>query len=209
MKVGTSLQNRARRSELAEHVVALLQQAPHVSQVKPHGSLAGGRADRYSDIDLAVQIQGISDRAFALNLPTLLQPIGPCVVEGWGVGFLPDTYIRTFYFSDYPLFWHVDIGCLSDQHIDGSDIKNSYHWPQIFKMWIAVVRDVLRGVDRVDELTAHIARWADMSQAHGTPAQRLSHLLDLAAERARLRGAPYEAFYQRCDELRREYLATW
>ena len=206
MKIETSLQNLARRSELAEHVVAILRRAPHVSRVEYHGSLAGGSADRYSDIDLAVHVQDISDRAFALALPTLFQPIGPCLVEGWGVGFLPDTYIRTFYFAGYPLFWHIDIGCLSDQHVDGSDIKNTYHWPQIFKMWIAVVRDMLRGVDCVGELTAHVAGWADMSLGHGTPAQRLSQILDLAAERARLRGAPYEAFYQRCDELRREYL---
>jgi predicted nucleotidyltransferase len=206
MKVETSLQNLVRRSELAEHIVAILQQASHVSRVQQYGSLTTGRSDRYSDIDLAVHVQGISDRAFALALPSLLQPIGPCLVDGWGVGFLPDTYIRTFYFNDFPAFWHVDIGCLSDQHIDGSDIKNSYHWPQIFKMWIAVVRDMLRGVDRVDELTTHVARWADISHAHGTPAQRLSQVLDLAAERARLRDAPYEAFYQRCDELRREYL---
>jgi hypothetical protein len=149
---------------------------------------------------------GIADRDCSLGLPALLAPVGACLVDGWGLGSLPESYVRTFYFADYPLFWHVDIGCVSDQHTDGSDLMQMYHWPQIFKMWIAVVKDALRGVDRVDNLTAHIARWADVSHVDGEPGRRLSQLLDLCAKRARNRGAPYQPFYDRCDELRREYL---
>jgi hypothetical protein len=65
---------------------------------------------------------------------------------------------------------------------------------------------LLRGEDRVEYLAALIARWADISTVYGTPAQRLSYFLDLCADRAIGRGAPCEMFYERCDELRREYL---
>lgn len=99
------------------------------------------------------------------------------------------------------MFWHVDIGCLSDRHVDGSDIKATYHWPRIFKMWIDVVKDFARGVDRVDELGAYIGRWADVAAVHGTQAEKLARYLDLCAERARTRGAPYEELYRHCADL--------
>lgn len=194
------------RAALTDQVLMLLQAEPFVQSAELYGSLANGTGDRYADIDLVVQLDSVSDRTFAFALPRILRPLGPFLVEGWGVGFLPDTYIRTFYFSNQPLFWHVDIGCVSDQHEDGSDLKQQYHWPQIFKMWIDVVKDLVRGQDRVDTLTQHIARWGDVSSVTGTSAQRLGLLLDLCAERARSRGAPYEALYERCVELRHEYL---
>ena len=206
MPIEASLENVTRRTELAQRVAAVLRQGRHVVDVRSYGSLAGGRADRYSDVDLVVHVRGVSDREIALALPDLIEPVGPRLVDGWGIGFLPDTYIRTFYFIDYPLFWHVDIGCLADIHADGSDIKGTYHWPQIFKIWIDVVKDLLRREDRVDYLAALIARWSDVSAVTGTPAQKLSHFLDLCADRARRQCAPFEAFYERCDELRREYL---
>jgi hypothetical protein len=208
LSIETSLQKVAWRSELARRIVVLLREDPRVTEVRLYGSMAEDRADRYSDIDLVAHVRGVSDRELAEALPGLIDPIGPRMVDGWGLGFLPDTYIRTFYFSDYPLFWHVDIGCLSDTHVDRSDIKAAYHWPQIFKIWIDVVKDLLRGEDRVEYLAAMIARWADLSTIRGTPEQRLSQFLDLSAERARSRGAPYEAFYERCDELRREFLIS-
>jgi hypothetical protein len=42
------------------------------------------------------------------------------------------------YYKDYPLFWHVDISCYSRVHVDGHDIMDRYHWPQIFKIWIDI-----------------------------------------------------------------------
>ena len=201
-----SLQDVARRDQLASRIIALLRDDPRIADAQLYGSLAKGRADRYSDIDIVVHARSIADRDLAEALPNVLQPLGTRLVDGWGLGFLPDTYIRTLYFDDYPLFWHVDIGCLSEIHVDGSDIKAAYHWPQIFKIWIDVVKDLLRGKNRVDELAAMMARWADVASIHGTPARRLSHFLDLCAERAKHRGAPYEALYTCCDELRREYL---
>ena len=205
MTIEQDIQDVNRRAALADHAIALLQCEQHVRLVERYGSLASGSADRYADIDLVVHHEGVSDRAFAFELPRILRPIGTALVEGWGVGFLPDTYVRTFYFTKYPLFWHIDIGCLSDHHTDGSDIKQQYHWPQIFKMWIDVAKDLLRGQDRVADLTQHIARWGDVSQITGTSAQRLGLLLDLCAERADNRGAPYRVLYERCDQLRREY----
>jgi predicted nucleotidyltransferase len=206
MVIDRHLDQLARRTALATRVKTILAYDPRVCAVADYGSHAQGRADRYSDIDVVVHLQNVSDRAFAEALPTLLDPLGPRLIDGWGLAFLPATYIRTFYFAAYPLFWHVDIGCLSDQHVDGTDLKQQYHWPQIFKMWIDVVKDLCRGEDRVDELAMDIGRWADVSQLRGSSAQRLGYLLDLCATRAHERGIPCEAVVQRCQALRDAYL---
>ncbi|MGH3488622.1 MAG: hypothetical protein ACRDP8_12020 [Actinopolymorphaceae bacterium] len=105
------------------------------------------------------------------------------------------------------MFWSVDIGCRSDEHVDGSDVAGAYHWPQIFKMWITTVRAWCRGDDRSAQFAAHISRWAEVGGLSDRPVERLGQLLDLCVARARQRGAPCEAVYERCVELRRRHLA--
>ncbi len=83
MQRNLSLQQVQRRSELEQQIVTLLRGDPRVAQVRPYGSIAEGRADWYSDIDLVVHVNGVSDRAFAETLQDLIQPIG-----WWMVGVL-------------------------------------------------------------------------------------------------------------------------
>jgi len=206
MPIKDCLQNLKRRDQLGKDIISLLNKDERVTNVEFYGSLAKGTADPYSDIDLHVQLQNVSDRAFAEILPDLIRPVDTCLIEGWGLGALPDDYVRTFYFESYPIFWHVDIHCKSAHHIDGSDIQNTYHWSQIFKIWIDVVSNWARGKDTTDYIERFMGKWTDLSKATGSPPQKLSQYLDLCAERARKRGAPCDTFYNRCDELRREYL---
>jgi predicted nucleotidyltransferase len=201
------LANLQSRQQLADQVCTLLQADPRVVTVSYYGSIAAGSADRYSDIDIEVRLQNTSDRAFAEALPELLQPVGATLVEAWSVGALPDLFARTFYFTEYPLFWHVDIACKSSDHVDGADLKQMYHWSQIYKIWVDVLSNFLRGRDTTPTLDTLIERWADISVIRAlSPAAKLSRYLDLCDKRARNRGAPREAFYKRCDQLRKAYL---
>lgn len=196
-----------RRAELAEFVITRLAAVPVVVGVRSFGSLAAGRADAYSDIDLVVDLDGVSDRSFALHLPAHLELLGRPLITGWGLDRLPDTYVRTIYLADYPLFWHLDIGCVSRLHEDGADLGRRYHWPQIFKMWIAAVKDQARGRDdRTESFLRHISAWADPSRLAGPAAVRLGQALDLCAERALSRGAPCQEVFHRCSLLRATYL---
>ncbi|MEQ7125296.1 hypothetical protein ABN034_12315 [Actinopolymorpha sp. B11F2] len=197
-----------RRAALARAVRDLLLQSPHVVEVRPYGSLGAGgdHSDRYSDIDLVAVVDGLSDRAFATKLPGLLIPLGRPLIAGWGLDRLPDTYVRTLYLENYPLFWHVDIGGESSDHEPGADIAQHYHWPQIFKMWIAAVKQVIRDRDDGSAFLQHISRWADISSLRGSAADRLGQSLELCVARARRRGAPCEEVYRRRAELRSIYL---
>ena len=195
-----------RRDDLASCVLDVLRAQYYVVEASISGSVAEGRADVYSDIDIHAKVSGVSDRAFAETLPDAVRTVGRCIVEGWGYSALPEHFVRTFYFEDYPLFWHVDIWCDSDTHVDGSDLKATYHWPQIFKIWIDELTDVLRGAEQLAQLDPIMARWPDVPPLPEDVTERLGATLDVMRDRVVARGSPCGELYTRCAELRREYL---
>jgi hypothetical protein len=203
MNIDLDLADLARRDRLGDTICNLLREDARVTDVKFYGSLANGQADQYSDIDIQVNLVNTSDRAFAEELPDIVRPAGAMLLASWSLGALPDLFARGLYFEDYSVFWHVDIACYSAEHAEGTDLKQMYHWSQIFKIWIDEVSDFLRGQNDLTYLEKTMAKWADVAAAQSLPpAARLSHYLDLCVERARSRNAPCEAFYQRCDALR-------
>jgi hypothetical protein len=196
----------SRRDALATAVLDLLRADYHVVDASIHGSVGAGTADLYSDIDIHAKVGGVSDRAFAETVPDAVRSIGRCLVEGWGFAALPDYFVRTFYFDDYPLFWHVDIWCESDVHVDGADLKATYHWPQVFKIWIDELSDVVRGAKALPQIDPIMARWDDVPALPTDTKERLAATLDVMRDRAVARGSPCGEMYARCDELRRDYL---
>lgn len=201
------LENIARRQQLADAISVRLEADPRVMNVRPFGSLGRGTGDVYSDIDLRVELIGTTDRAFAEALPTLLEPEGPLLIAGWALAQLPERYGRTLYFEDYPLFWHVDIACESDLHEDGSDLLEHYYPEQIFKIWLEVLAEMLRGQDRTGDLEAPMRRWADLTPFQALePKAKLACYLELCVMRARSRGASIEPLIARCRALEQIYL---
>jgi hypothetical protein len=114
-----------RRSALAERVMAAPRAGPRVASVGMFGSLASGEedgypADRCSDIDVEGRVRGVSDRDFFLAVPALVGKTGAILMRGASVE--PDRYVAHLWFAGYPLFWHVDIACLSSEHMEGDDL---------------------------------------------------------------------------------------
>lgn len=193
---------------MAEEAATLLARDEWVMGVVPYGSLTDGRADRYSDIDLRVELRGISDRAFAEMVPELLRSIGPFVIEAWGPTALPDRFIRCLYFADFPLFWHVDVWCESDLHVDGLDLKSAFHWPQMFRVWVDELKKVLRGAQDTIVMDGFAQEWMDPGDLPTELSERLSAYLDRIYQHTASKGAPCDELFSRCDGLRREYLAS-
>lgn len=158
------------RAILGERVKVLLEADPRVLSVVVGGSLESGAADLYSDIDLSVIVAPeVRNRAFSEDIPALLAPIGPLLIEGWALRILPDRYSRTIYFADYPLFWHVDIGCRGGEHTDGSDILADYHATRFFKTWQETLKGYLRGKtdNDPDFIERMLARWVRFPETPG------------------------------------------
>ncbi len=195
------------RDDLMQAATELLRREPHVTNVGLFGSLGRGEADAYSDIDVRVELAGISDRVFAHRLSEIVKPLGTLLIDGWALHALPERYGRTFYFAEYPLFWHLDVACESPLHEDGSDLLQRYYPEQIFKIWLEVLSDLFRGEDLTAYLEGFMSRWADLTVwQNETPQTKLGYYLELCVARARSRGALIESLIARCDELRRAYL---
>jgi hypothetical protein len=204
MNARLDLNDLSRRQRLADAIRARLEAHPQVSFF---GSLEHGPGDAYSDVDMRVKLTSTTDRAFAEALPKLVGAEEPLLVAGWALAQLPERYGRTLYFKDYPLFWHMDIACESPEHEDGSDLLKRYYPEQIFKIWLEVIKALLRDHNNIGDLEGFMSRWTDLA-AYQTlqPRAKLAHYLDLCAVRARNRGAAIEPLIARCEELRRHYL---
>jgi predicted nucleotidyltransferase len=203
------------RHFLYERIRDVLLADPQVQAVELFGSLTTGDADIYSDIDLRCFLKDGTDRDFAFRLPSLIEAVGPRLIDGWGFSALPNWYVRTFYFAAYPLFWHVDIECLGTEHIDGSDIKQQEHWQQRFKIWIEAVKYLKRGEAQHDLSLAsswvegtkeRLAKRADVTGIQGSLANQLSRMLDIEMAWHRGKDLPVEEVCAACDNLRRALL---
>lgn len=190
-----------RRGELLDRVTEVLLADERVVRVELSGSLNGGKADEFSDIDLRGHLsEGVVDRNFFLDVPRLMERVGPSVV-GWGFTALPDEYVATFHFDEYPLFWGVDIACVSSVHEDGSDLMSVYRWEQIYKMWILAAKYLARSEAKVSDVQRLVERHAEVTTPASTTAARLCSLLAGIEERKLARGDPYEALHHRCVAL--------
>jgi predicted nucleotidyltransferase len=140
--------NIADRDALRETVTRVLEADPRVVRVELKGSLATGNADLFSDIDFVAHLQpGLVDRDYFLELPALMDSVGPRVIDGLGFAALPNYYVGTHYFEGLPLLWHVDIDCRAaspEWHIDGAYLFQITRWEQRFKMWIEAIQRLLR-----------------------------------------------------------------
>ena len=165
------------------------------------GSLATGKPDEFSDIDVQVDLKsGVEDRAFFFDVPGLMAGVGSAV-SGWGFITLPDLYVATFLFDDAPLFWAVDIACVSDTHTDGSDLISVYRWEQIYKMWLAAAKGHARASAKLADVRALVVRHTPVEDVASTSAAELRAVLDGIRQRKIDRGDPYEELHARCEDL--------
>lgn len=114
--------NASVRMSLARRLLASLQQAVPGSTAELRGSLAEGRADPYSDIDLLWEIP---DDAFQPTLDRLsgtLSQVHPLESLRIAPDFQNSDRRRLVFvqFVDVPLFWRVDLDILA-QSLHGDD----------------------------------------------------------------------------------------
>lgn len=148
------------RENLTIGLLAGLERAVGGSSTGLRGSLASGKADQYSDIDLAWEIpDGEFDRSL-VKLPQILALIQPVA----SLRFDPDlqnsakhrlVFVR---FKDVPLFWRLDLEIFARSiqlnrnfDLDNPAAKNFENWSwneSALMNAIAALKAHLRGKDR-------------------------------------------------------------
>jgi predicted nucleotidyltransferase len=118
----TSASGRTRQ-QLARLTMAALESQCPGSRVGLRGSLAMGKADRYSDIDLCWVVPDTQfDRGIA-HLGETLATVGPVASFRSDREFQRSTKRRLIFvrFTDVPLFWRVDLEVFAESVADDPD----------------------------------------------------------------------------------------
>lgn len=185
---------------LAVQATGLLGRHPAVAAVTPMGSMAsaeadGFPADDYSDVDLRVDLIGLSDRAFVVEeLPALVEECGRVCATAWVV--LPGVYGVQSWFDDRSVFCGLDVACHSDVHEDGDDMHAATGWTRPFANWLLVAKRVLRLSDLT---TTYVAgSLATTPDVISPLLPTLSRLLDDVCGDARKRGVDYADLESLC-----------
>jgi predicted nucleotidyltransferase len=205
------------RDVLQRRVTAALEADSRIERAELAGSLASGTADIYSDIDLRAYLKpGFVDREFFLEVPSLMDKVGPRVTEGWSFSALPRLYVVASYFEDLPLFWHVDIDCRpasEEWHVDAADLQNVPRWEQRYKVWVESMLRLARvesGAEvparkafdaHFEDMKMRMSKRVDLSGVSGEPRQQLAALLDLETAWHKAHRFDVERLDQACRQL--------
>lgn len=198
-----------RRTALADRVLGALRADPRVADAALFGSLTspeadGYPADRYSDIDIAVRVRGVSARAFFVGLPALIQPVGAVLL--WDATIVSDRSIAHVWFAGYPLFWSVDIACLSAEPTDPGDLLDGGPWPHGFGLWVLTLKRLMRAMDALALLGAAVGSPPDNRGFSRGAADALLALLETWRARAAARDLAAEQPYALGVEVVRRLL---
>lgn len=96
------------QKHLAQEVIRFLTDVKGANSVELRGSLSGGKADRFSDIDLTVASDSLSDLFLVERVTEKLRACYPILFFDWAKSLLPTKRVISFYIDYVSIFWNVD-----------------------------------------------------------------------------------------------------
>jgi predicted nucleotidyltransferase len=118
------------RASLARRILAALESAIPGSTAQLRGSLAEGRADQYSDIDVCWEVPDELFQASVERLPKILSRVHPLESLRSSPDFQNSDRRRLIFvqFEGLPLFWRVDVDIFAQSiHRDPEhDVHNEF-----------------------------------------------------------------------------------
>lgn len=133
--------------ETANNICNYFITIPEVNSVSIYGSIANHSYDKYSDIDIELDLSGSDNGLFLKRAAELLNNVYPVIFRDYAPSLLPDKYIVSCAISEKNPFLIVDIKCSATPHVNSvkkSDILND-KYAHILKLWIANIKRYLRG----------------------------------------------------------------
>lgn len=141
-----------KRLEKAESLVALLRELPDVKDCTLYGSLAEGRGDALSDIDVALDVSGADNGRFLLRLADLLRQKGLTIFyEDYAPSLAPEKYVVSLALDEKDPFLVVDLKCTAQPHcttVERRELKEKNDpVSHTLKVWTANLKHLVRGAD--------------------------------------------------------------
>lgn len=166
----------AARKETAEKLMALLQTFPEVKSCTLYGSLAEGRGDALSDIDIEVDVSGTDNGAFVLTLPDRLARHIPVFYSDYAPSLAPQQYVVTVALNETDPFLFADLRCAAVPHctaVSQTQLKErNTPFAHTLKLWTANLKHYTRGADCGDAIR-RMARKLGAEQAETGSAKDL------------------------------------
>jgi len=130
---------------LASQLIDTLNQSNRFTTVTLTGSLANGKADKYSDIDIIIENHNYSSYDNVLAAIEIINSAYPIFFQDFARSLLPDCIV-TLYLKDKPLFNTIDITCAHNENFPSparSEIIHNHLYHQI-KLWVCNAKYYLR-----------------------------------------------------------------
>mgnify|MGYP000895430975 CR=1 FL=1 len=133
----------------ANEIMRFLNNLPQVKACELYGSCANGNADKYSDVDIKVDVSGSDNGAFMLSLPEIIVQKSPLLWYDYAPSLAPEQYVVSIAIDENNPFCVVDFKCVATPHIDSiqkGDLNNDTY-THLIKLWIANCKHFIRGAD--------------------------------------------------------------
>ena len=168
------------RMEKAKELMRLLNALPQVHSCTLYGSLAANGGDALSDIDIALDVSGCDNGAFALALPQLLGEKLPVLYSDYAPSLAPEKYVVSVALDENDPFLIVDLCCtatprctaVTRQQLNERNDRCTH----ILKLWIANLKHFARGVDNRTDIL-HMTKKLGLGMQNQSSAELLEETL--------------------------------
>ncbi|MBN1592753.1 MAG: nucleotidyltransferase domain-containing protein [Candidatus Coatesbacteria bacterium] len=106
------------QAPLAKTIIETLESSGKFRSVELIGSVADGTQDEYSDIDLLIQDDSRPPYENVELASTIIEASLGLLLRDWARSLIPDKYLINQFLPGVPIFWWIDIGCLSSPEYD-------------------------------------------------------------------------------------------
>lgn len=168
------------RMEKAKELMQLLNALPQVHSCTLYGSLAANGGDALSDIDIALDVSGCDNGAFALVLPQLLGEKLPVLYSDYAPSLAPEKYVVSVALDENDPFLIVDLCCTATPHCTAVTRQQlnerNDRCTHILKLWIANLKHFARGVDNRTDIL-HMTKKLGLGMQNQSSAELLGETL--------------------------------
>lgn len=147
---------------IAQQVCAHLLHQPEILRCTLYGSLQNGTADRYSDIDIEIDVSGIDNGQYLFALPAIVAQKFPVLFSDYAPSLAPEKYVVSLAISAENPFLLLDIACSATPHCpsvtrQALSARND-PFTHLLKLFTANLKHFLRGTDCRRDVTRMAAR---------------------------------------------------
>lgn len=146
----------------ANEICAFLKCLPEVRSCKLYGSVSRGSFDGYSDIDIEIDVSGVDNGEFAMELPRILVEKYPVVFSDFAPSLAPDKYVLSVAMNEKNPFMVVDICCAAVPHCSTVTRQElaarNNRYDHTLKLFVANLKHFLREADCYSDILKMYSR---------------------------------------------------